>query len=283
MATPITTTYATIGSLMLGGVEESGVEWILQDVQGWGAPGGSLAVAQKPRQSGAWGGDSFAQARPMVFSGTTLAPSAELALDALDRLIEAFSLDASVLTVVESSRSRWVSVRRDGEIVPTWLDDTEFSWSVQVVSLDSRKFGAALTGSTLLPATSGGVAVPFTVPFIIDSTVVSGQVALTNPGNTVGPVTIRIDGPAVGPVITHTGFKGTSLVFASSLVLNAGEWLTINMETRTAMANDQASRSGYITTRGWFGFDPGVNVFAFTASGFNSASLMTVTVLPSWQ
>ena len=279
----ITPSYVSVGSLILGGQEDSGVQWILEDIQGWGAPGGTLAPMQKPRQAGMWGGYSFAKGRPMVLKGTTSAPTAGLASDALDRLIDAFSLDSVVLTVVESGRSRWTNVRRDGDVLPVWLGATAFSWSVQVVSLDSRKFGAALTGSTLLPLTSGGLTVPFTVPFTISSTVLSGQVPLTNPGNEVGPVTIRVDGPAVGPVITHTGITGSSLVFASSLVLAAGEWLTINMESRTAMANDQASRSGYITSRGWFGFDPGVNVFSFTASGYNAASLMTVTATPSWK
>ena len=153
---PISPSYVSAGSLMLGGQEDSGVQWVLEDVSGWGASAGTLSPVEKPRQAGAWAGYSYSKSRSIVLKGTTSAPTAGLASDALDRLIDACSLDSFVLSVVESGRSRWTNVRRDGDVLPVWLGATTFSWSVQVVALDSRKFGTQLTGSTLLPMTSGG-------------------------------------------------------------------------------------------------------------------------------
>lgn len=268
---------------MLGGQEDSGVQWILEDVVGWGAPGGTLAPVQKPRQAGAWGGLSYSKNRSIVVKGVTTAPTAALTSDALDRLIDACSLDFSALTVVESGRSRWSNVRRDGDVLPVWLSSTAFWWSVQFVALDPRKFGSALTGTTQLAVSSGGLTVPFTVPFPISSTVVSSQVALINPGNTTGPVVVRFDGPVSQPTVTQRGPTGVPLVYSSSLVLASGEWLLVDMEARTALANGQSSRAGFTTSRQWFGFDPGVNVFSFASPVYDAGASMTVTATPSWK
>lgn len=116
----------------------------------------------------------------------------------------------------------------------------------------------------------------------IDAVTVTGQVSLTNPGNDTGPLRLRVDGPCTGPVVTHVG-TGDRLVFSSSLVLAAGEWLDIDMEKHQVYANGQSSRAGYITARGWFGFDPGPNTFAFTAAQYDAASQLTVAGTPAWR
>lgn len=121
-----------------------------------------------------------------------------------------------------------------------------------------------------------------TIPFSIDAVTVTGQVSLVNPGNETGPVRLRIDGPCRGPVVTHVS-TGTQLIFSSSLVLGAGEWLEVDMEARTVLANGQATRSPWITSRGWSGFTPGENTWAFTAAAFDAAARLTVVATPSWK
>lgn len=130
-------------------------------------------------------------------------------------------------------------------------------------------------------STSPGIIVPVS-GLTIDAVTVTGQVSLTNPGNDTGPLRLRIDGPCVGPIVTHVG-TGDRLVFSSSLVLAAGEWLDVDMEKHQVYANGQSSRAGYITARGWFGFDPGPNTFAFTAAQYNAASQLTVAGTPAWR
>jgi hypothetical protein len=101
-------------------------------------------------------------------------------------------------------------------------------------------------------------------------------VSLTNSGNVVGSVILRVDGPGTGPSIAHTG-TAAAITFASTLVMGAGEWLTINMDTHQVLANDQANRAQYITSAGWSGFDVGVNTWAFSAAIYNAATMLTVT------
>lgn len=273
---------ALLGALNVTAVDAFGVQWTSAQLSGWAKPASTLSPIQKPRSSGAWAGAAYAAGRHLVMSGLIIAPDQDSLTDAVDRLLSAASLESFVLTVTEGSRTRTMNVRQEDEVISEYITNVIASWSVQLFAPDPRKLGAALSGSTLLPVTTGGITVPLTVPYTINSTVVAGQVTLTNPGNEEGPVTMRIDGPCTGPVITHIG-SGFALVFSSSLVLNAGEFLLIDMEARTVLANGQSSRSGYITSRGWSQFDPGVNVWSFTATGYNTASMLTVTATPAWK
>ena len=279
MTTLLAPQYVTVGGITLTSVDDFGVTWVMEGFDGWGASSGTLAPKQKVRAGGAQGGLSYSQARTLTASGVCSAPSAALASLALDRLINACSLDDHALAVNESGRSRWCTARRDGEVIPTWTSPESFSWSVQWVAMDPRKLGSPLTGSTGLPSTSGGLTIPFAIPFAINSSVVSGQVSLTNPGNEVGPVQMRIDGPCTGPIITHVG-SGQRLAFSASFALAAGEFLLIDMEAQTAMAQGQSTRANWITSRQWSGFPPGANTWAFAAAA-HSAAQLTVTATPA--
>jgi hypothetical protein len=197
-----------------------------------------------------------------------------------DTLIAAVSKQPTMMQVSESGRIRWCVVRRSAAV--GWQRKTNFisSYTFQVHADDWRKFGTPLTGVTALPSSVGGLTVPFTVPFSIGATSVSGQVSLVNPGNEFGPVVLRIDGPCVGPTVTHVS-SGEQLVFASSLVLGAGEFLLVDMEAHTVLANGQASRQKWVTKRGWSSFQPGPNTWSFDAITYNAASQLTVTAIPA--
>ena len=258
-----------------------GVTRIVTDIKGWGATKPTGQPVQKPRQSGAWMGYSYSGARVMTVTGLLDGPSAASVETAFDDIVASFPLGDAVLSVTEGGMTRYVTVRRTDEVVPTRLSPTAIQWSVIVTAVDWRKFGAVLSGTTRLPSSTGGVTFPLTFPLAFTATTVNGQVALTNPGNEVGPVRLRIDGPCQGPVITHIS-SGAQLVFASSLSLGAGEWLDVDMDARSVLANGQSSRNGSLTSRGWSAFDPGVNVWAFTASSFSSSALLTVYATPAW-
>jgi hypothetical protein len=270
------------GDLRLWGTDDRGVLWGVESVDGWGPTGSSVTQTQRPRQPGAWSGGKFAKARAVTVKGGFEAPSPEAAQDALDRLAAAVSLEEFKLAITETTSPRWATVYQTGEIIPIWVNATEVEWSFQVASDDWRKFGEPMVKSTALPSESGGLTVPFTVPFTIAATSASGQVNLINPGNDSGPVVLRVDGPCAGPEIIHTS-TGSSLKFSSQLVLGAGEYLEIDMERRTALANGQVSRAGWITSRGWSQFDPGANTWSFTATAFDPSARLTVTATPAWR
>lgn len=274
----------TIGDLDLWGVEpETSVRWIVpKNGLDWsGAAGSTVTTKQRPRGHGGWAGKGYLTARSYSLSGVVSGPTRAAVEDALDRLAAAAGLDDTVLTVAEDGRTRFATVRRDDEIVPSWMNDTTARFATGLVAPDPRKFGGALSVTTALPSTTGGLSVPLAVPFSIDAVTVTGQVSLTNPGNIAGPVRLRIDGPVTGPVVTHVS-SGRSLVFASSVVLTAGQWIDVDMERREVLANGQSGRNGWVTQRGWSQFEPGANTWAFTAVSYNAGSRLTVSATPAW-
>jgi len=281
----VTVAVATLGSQIIHGTDAFGARWSMQRDQfaGWDdSASASTSIEPKTRAAGAWGGMSYDSAGHLSFGGMVYTSSPEALEAAQDRLKAACSLTDTALTLVRASSTRSMTVRREDAVLFKLQSPTVAAWSIQLVALDPRKLGTELTASTALPSSTGGLTVPYTIPtYTIVSTVVTGQVALTNAGNVTGPVRLRIDGPVTGPVVTHVG-SGLALTFSTSLVLGSGEWLEVDMDKRTAMANGQSSRAGYITGRGWSGFEPGANVWAFTAQSYSAGALLTVSASPAW-
>jgi hypothetical protein len=273
----------TLGSLVFNREDSNGTYWLVNKFDGWGGTAPTLQTVQKTRQSGFWAGDSYSQGRPMTLSGWILSKNpAQHSLD-IDTLIGAVSKQPTLMQVSEMGRVRWCMVQRASEVTRTpFAGATQSQFTFQVVSLDWRKFGDTLTGTTSLPSSTGGMTYPMTFPYSYDAVSVSGQVSLVNRGNEFGPVILRIDGPCVGPKVTHVS-SGKELVFASSLTLGAGEFLIVDNEAKTVLANGQASRAGWVTSRGWASMQPGPNTWAFDAITYNAASQLSVTATESWE
>lgn len=272
-----------IGDLDLGSTDSYGVRWLTGTVGGWGSPGSTVEVTQRAFANGGWSSPAYLRPRTITAEGDVFADDAATLSDALDRLHAAVSLQLTKVVVIESGRARLTLAQRQDEVLITWPNDDGLSahWSIQMVAPDPRKLGDELQGSTHLPSVSGGFTAPFTAPFSSTATIVAGQVSLTNPGNITGPVVLRVNGPVSGPIITHVS-SGVQLVFSSSLSLGAGEWLDIDMERKTVLANGTANRAGWITSRGWSAFDPGDNTWAFSAITYNSDASLEVIAAPAW-
>lgn len=274
--------YADVGVIPLGRVDEYGVDWAIDEdgFDGWGATRSTRRTEQKARGHGGWSGDGYLAPRAISLRGRAYAPTPEAARAALDRLNDAASIDDFRFVVYEPDRTRWMPAHRVDDVLHKWVMPESFEWGLGLVADDPRKLHPELRGSTGLPSTTGGLTVPFTVPFTINATTVSGQVNLTNPGNMAGPVRIRIIGPVTGPVITHVS-AGRSLEFSMSLVLQAGEWLDIDMDAHTVLANDTANRRNYVISDSWSAFEVGDNTWKFTAATYDAVTFMTVYATPA--
>jgi hypothetical protein len=279
MGTP---TQVTLGGLNLITPTTADTQFITSELHGWGSPASTLTPTQKPHSHGAWCGPAYLGPRHITITGWITGNSPDSVADAIDRLIGVCALEETTLEVTENGRTRWCRVRRTDEVIITRHTPGAVYWSVQSVAPDPRKYDTPEHGDTLLPVTSGGLTIPLTVPISINSVTQTGQVNLTNTGNIPGPVTVRIDGPVTAPMVTHTG-GGKASVFSTNLVLQPGEWVDIDMQTRQVLANGQASRAGWVTRRGWCAFEPGPNTWSFTASTHNPTAKLTVTATSAWQ
>lgn len=283
--------HVTLGGLSLvADPDEYGVAWRCphSTIEGWwSSPGPVSDTRQRARAHGVWVGESWLPGRAVSLRGwcevtdPAVSDARSMVQSALDRLHAAASLTDTLLTISDSGQNLSATVRRSGEVMVRWVNHRLAVWTVQLLAADPRKLGPALSASTGLPSTSGGLQVPLQVPFAIDASVQSGVATLTNPGTIDGPVWLRIDGPVVAPRVTHVN-SGRSLVFASSLELSAGEWLIVDMQRREVLAQGEASRMGWVTDRGWSAFQPGVNEWAFSSPGADLGGTLTVTAHPAW-
>lgn len=276
-----------VRDLDLSGVDPvTGAAFGVEPPDGWsGSPAGTLEATQRVRQGGAWLSGDYPGTRHISLKGWVQGDPGIL-LAALDRLNTAARPGVADLVVSEFGVDRRVSVRREDEVISTRVRPDYAEWSVQFMAVgrnpdigEWRKFDLELTGVTAGPLTSGGLTVPFTVPFTVPATTVSGSVALTNAGNATGPVVARIDGPTVDPWIVHQQ-SGLVVSFVPGFTLRTGEFLVIDMEARSVLAQGTATRSMYLAQRGWSGFVPGVNVWSFAQT--SGSGQLTVTATPAW-
>lgn len=272
-----------LGDLVLGALDEFGVRWTVSKFDGWGSTAPTLELSQRARGHGATASESFYTARTMNIEGLVMAPTLAARLDAEERLSAAVKLDQFPMIVAYPDRTRNCMVQRKGEVIPTELTDVMASYSVLISAKDPRKYGDLVTASTLLPSSSGGLERPSTWPRTWTGVSNTGVIRIRNEGNTQAPAWLRIDGPipAGGWTVTHIG-KNQSLTFATALALDAGEFVTVDMERREVLAQGQSARAGYVTSRGWFSLDPGDNDIAFSAQNYSSTAQLTVTTKPAW-
>jgi len=271
-------------SFILGQTDGFGVRWSLTTFDGWdGSPSPTLNLTQRARAHGATASESFLTPRIMTLGGLIHGADTAAIEAAFDRLNAAVSLEPFEILVLESGRIRNAVVQRQGEVIPTWHSDKLAAYSILISAKDPRKFGDLVTATTRLPFSEGGLTFPVTFPITFTGTSGTGVIRVNNPGNTQAPVWLRVDGPipAGGWSVAHLG-KQQALTFATALALGSGEFVTVDMDRREVLAQGQAARSGYVTSRGWFSLDPGDNDIAFSAANYSPTATLTVSTKPSW-
>lgn len=272
-----------LGDLLLNWEDEHGVSWILEEFNWDDSPASTVQATQRARGHGATTSEPFYQ--PMVYelNGRILAPDSALGLAARNALTAAVTLDQFQLTVAEGGLVQHSMVQRQDKIIWARQGASNRTFSIQVVAKDPRKFGNLESYSTVLPFSDGGLTYPLTYPKTYTGVSETGVIRIINTGNEQAPVWLRVDGPipAGGWTVTHVG-KKQALTFASNLALKSGEFVTVDMDRREVLAQGQSARAGYVTSRGWFSLDPGVNEIAFSAANYSATAQLTVTTKPSW-
>ena len=274
----------SLGDLVLGAVDGQGVRWSLNNLDGWDdSPDSTLELVQRARGHGSTGNEPFMKSRYLTAEGHIHASSLESLEAAMVRMRAAVTLKPFQLLVAERTGVKNCMVQRQGAVLIKPHTDTQSHYSALIVAKDPLKYGDHVSDSTVLPYSRGGLERPSTWPRTWTGVSGTGEVTVHNPGDAQAPVWLRIDGPipAGGWTVTHVG-KRQSLTFASALALGSGEFVTVDMEKREVLAQGQAPRAGYVTSRGWFSLDPGENRIAFSATNYSETALLTVATKPAW-
>lgn len=152
------------------------------------------------------------------------------------------------------------------------------------IALNPLIFAAESTtlGPINLPTMVGGLTVPFTVPFTIDSVLTGGSLEITNPGSAETYMVITIEGPVEEPRVIMQLEDGTIQTLFVNTKLLTGQTLTIDTAARTVLLNGSISQEG--NTSGDFPTLPvgGPHTMLFRAGEYNANAELSVTFRTVW-
>lgn len=153
------------------------------------------------------------------------------------------------------------------------------------VALDPLIYSGALNQVvTGLPTFSGGLAVPFFVPFTVDGAQVGGRAPIVNEGTADTGLFLRLDGPLDEPRVTLQQPDGSTSTLRFDIELSAGQWLEVDTAAETVFLNGLPQSSQLGRTAGeFFKLRPGTSTLRFAHTGdHNPDAQLTVTYRDAW-
>lgn len=160
------------------------------------------------------------------------------------------------------------------------------------VAQDPRIYAGALsTDQTGLPTQTGGLTVPFVVPFTVDGVLNGGSLSLLNAGTTDTGLVLRIDGPVADAQVILQRPDGSVQSIRFDLTLATGQWLDIDTAARTALLNglpgaNQRGRAVWDIDPYPLPGDPSgagaTTTLRFESSDFNPSALLTAFWRSAW-
>lgn len=269
----------TVGAVPLNQVDNYGVEWLWQDIEGWDSPEAATQVTQRSGQDGAWSGVELYGPRQLSLSGAAWTDQPEIMRDAADRLFAEVTKKPFQLVVDEHGLQRFVTVQRQSAVVWDYQHETAALWSMQLVAIDPRKYGTTeQTATVLLGAVTGGFVLPFTLPFTIDSVVTSDTITAINAGNHDAPLMIRVFGPVINPKFF---VPSLNLEMSLNLTLDVGEFVDIDSDKRSVLLGGTATRLS--TFEGdWLSVPPGSTDIRFLAESYDPSAFAQLTWRATW-
>lgn len=113
------------------------------------------------------------------------------------------------------------------------------------------------------------------------ATSINGVVSILNQGNKDSDATFIINGPVTNPAISNDTV-GARITF--TLVLNATDYLTVNLRNKTVILNGTANRRGtMLAISKWFLIKPGANSIRFLGTPGVTAPNMSYIVRPAYR
>ncbi|MEU8264485.1 hypothetical protein AB0C02_28165 [Micromonospora sp. NPDC048999] len=144
------------------------------------------------------------------------------------------------------------------------------------VAVDPRIYSATerVTAPLGAPVYTGGLRVPFRVPFRLVTQQTAGIATAVNAGLAPAGLRLRFAGPSPQPRVTVQWPDGTRRQLRVALTLAAGEWLDVDTEARTALLNGDPTNSRRADVTGdWPLLAPGSNTLRYAAAEWASGTV----------
>ncbi|GAA4908020.1 phage distal tail protein [Streptomonospora salina] len=259
--------------------DESGVAWLLSDIDGWhatppteavvtplGLSDRSVAAARFPKSP-----------REITVHGYALTGSFDTAEDARNRLYRAFDGYARELPiVVEESTPKRISARTAGAIETAPLGPTHFTFAVPLILPDPLKYGLNLRRKATDAQAPGELGTTFPLEFPLtftDSGRGTGRMTLTNSGTApTYPVSV-LNGPLSEGWRIVNEATGDFLSFSTGL--GHGQRLRIDHAARTADINGAPIAA--LANGSWWPLQPGRNPVRFLAPAYHPEAAWTAS------
>lgn len=278
---------ARLGDLVFGGVDSDGVQWILTDISGFYDVDLEGETGARAWRDGDWVGRGWI--RGHRFTVKIAVKTDENRPDLVTRAVEAIKRALPVRTpapLVVQDREQVTAedvICEDKVTVTRWR--TAAHIEIPLLAPNPVRYAADWeTGQvawevyeTGLPKKTGGLRVPFTVPFIIKSSVVAGELRFVAGGSARPLALIEVTGPVKNPVI-RDAVAGWCV--AVDLDIAAGERLVIDPTARTVELNG-ASRRGAISG-GFPVIDVGEHLITWSADSFSPDARLKIRVAESY-
>jgi hypothetical protein len=272
----------TLDGFLLTGTDAFGVTWTVKTADGWhAAPKIRSERLAKSQQAGSWPSTGHAAERLVTLQGNAFAPDLATLEGAASRLAAVLASGGMGDLVGVSdygTLSMSVSIQDAPMFDPT--TDRSALWQITVAAPDPLKYGPPTYGyATLSTSTPGAGRIwPRVWPtdWGIPAGVTPGAVAVPNAGTAAYWPRLRIDGPAVNPVVTLV--ESGAWVRLNGTVL-AGQWVDINAPLiRNVLLQGQVSiRHWPVTYSGdWLAVPEGGGSVAWTDDGGDPAAKLSV-------
>lgn len=275
-------TTVSLGGLLLGAVDSSGVAWTLTTLDGWDGSDVRATFTDRQQDHGSWAAPVYLGARPITLTGTITALDGPTLDGAIEQVLAACALTDTVL-VVNETIPKQATVRRSGKPIIQKVTDRIATYSLLVTAADPRRYSTTLQStSTSLPAVSGGLTLPAAMPWTMSATVAAGSFPAQNTGSFESRPVFTVTGPVSQPTIAALYPDGTVEALAyTGADLATGEQLILDTDAHTVMLGG-ASRRRWISGT-WPTIPANTTVlFQFRAATYNANALLTATWRSAW-
>lgn len=267
-------------SIPLGSVDDNGICWLINKLEGWDGPdvqGGGITPAAGDH--GGFPSAQFYAPRNMTLTVTASAPTQALRDMARALLQQAIPVnDMAVLTYNEPVPKQ-VAMRRSGKLPETYPTLCDVQFTIGAVAPDPRKYSVQVNDPQVeaSPPTATGFTVPFTLPLTISAATPGGAIACTNGGTFETRPVITITGPITSPALSNATTGQT--VSWTGLVLASTDVLTVDFQACTGLLNGVYRPADLFSS--WWVLPPGTSVVQLSGQADSGAD-MSVQWSDSW-
>lgn len=274
-----------------GGTDSNGNTWWVTKETGWSdSPPPRPGRTDRPWTHGQYRIPNYKTARVIGLSGWTACPSA-VARRQAEHQLSALCWDPSRLytlacteetgtlsSLVELDATTSVQIQRGG---------FDLAWSLQVAAPDPRKYAGAVSGSTGVAASTGGLTWPLDWStgggLNWGTTTSSGQVTIANSGtaDTWPTITFAANG---GTIVNPAALDQSGNLLAFNLTLTGTDVLVLSTNPiGQSVLYNGVDRRASMTSAQWWSIYPGnTDVIAFQAQSTAGSPTMTVSAAPAY-